>query len=80
MPNLRIFVDIVTLLCAMTDNWVWKLVCGKNSKISNDQVKFATKNKTAKFIACDFPVKRVVTFGVVLQRNQWTVNCILRFA
>ena len=37
-------------------------------KISNYQVKFATKNLKAKFIACDFAVKRVVTFGVVLYR------------
>ena len=67
MTNLRIFVeDIVALLGAMTDKWVRKRVCGRNLKITNDQVKFATKNIKAKFIACDFSVKRVVTFSVVL--------------
>ena len=43
-PNLRVFVgNIVALLGEMTDEWVRKLVCGQNSKVSNDQVKFATK-------------------------------------
>ena len=46
----------------------------------NDQVKFAAKNINAKFIACDFSVKRVVTFGMVLYRNQWPVNFNLHFA
>ena len=39
-------------------------------KKSNDQVKFAAKNKNANFIACDFSVQRVVTLGVVLFHNQ----------
>ena len=44
MPNLRIFVeDFVALLSAMTDKWVRNLVRGRNQKLSNDQVKFATK-------------------------------------
>ena len=38
--------------------------------LSNDQVKFATKSIKANFIAYDFSVKGVVTFGVVLYRNQ----------
>ena len=37
MPNLRIFVeDIVALLGAMSDEWMRKLVCGRNKKLSND--------------------------------------------
>ena len=35
----------------------------------NDQVKVAAKNKNGNFIACDFSVQRVVTFGVVLYHN-----------
>ena len=46
----------------------------------SDHVNFATKNVKAKFIACEFSVKRVVTFGVVQYRNQRPVNCILHFA
>ena len=42
----------------------------KELEISNDQLKFATKYIKTKFIACDFSVKRVVTFGVVLCRNE----------
>ena len=80
-PNLRIFVeDIVALLGAITDKLMKKLVCSRNWKLSNDQIKFATKIIKAKLIACDFLVKRVVIFGVVLYRNQCPVNCILRFA
>ena len=32
------------------------------------------------FIACEFWVKRVGTFGVVLKVNRWLVNFILHFA
>ena len=43
MPNLRIFVeDIVALLGTLTTKWVRKLFCGRNYKLSNDQLKFAT--------------------------------------
>ena len=71
MPNLRIFVeDNVLLLGAITDKWVRKLVCGRNYKLSNGQVIFATINIKAKCIACDFLVNSVVTFGVLLYRNQ----------
>ena len=39
-----IFVDdIFALLGAMTIKWVCYLVCGKNKKINNDRIKFATK-------------------------------------
>ena len=54
----------------MTDKCVEKLVCGRNYKLSNDQVKFATTNIKEKNIVCDFPVKRVVTFGEVLYLSQ----------
>ena len=44
MPDLRIFVeDIVTLLGAMTGKLVRKLVCGRNWKPNNDNVRFATE-------------------------------------
>ena len=70
MPNLYIFVeDIFAILGAMTYKWLRKLVCGRNWKL-NGHVKFENKNIKAKFIDCDFSVKRVVTFGVVLYRNQ----------
>ena len=36
---------------------------------SNNQVKVAAKNITAKFFACEPWVKRVGTFRVVLYRN-----------
>ena len=71
MPNLRIFgEDIVALLDAMTDKWVRQLFCGRNKKFSNDQIKVATQNINAKCIACEFSVKRDVTFGDILYRNQ----------
>ena len=38
------------------------------------------QNIKTKFIACDFLVKKVVTFGVVLYLNQGPVNGILHFA
>ena len=41
---------------------------------------FAGKNVKEKFIACKTLVKRVVTFGVVLYRNQRSVNFIFHFA
>ena len=78
MPYLCIFVEeVATLLGSSTYKWVWKLVCGQNLNISNDQVKVAAKNINAKFFACELWVKRVGTFGVVLYRNQWPVNFIL---
>ena len=44
MPYLCIFVEeIVTLLGAITEKWVWTLVCGLNKNISNVQVKVAAK-------------------------------------
>ena len=44
MPYLRIFVEYASaLLGAMTVNGVWKLVCGRNKKISNDQVNLQQK-------------------------------------
>ena len=64
MPNLRIHVfvqDVAVLLGAMTDKWMWKLICGRNEKKSNDEVKFTTKNIKAKLIACDFLVTGIVT-------------------
>ena len=54
----------------MTDKWVCKLRCGRNKIISNDQVKPSAKSIKANFIACELSVKRVVTFSVVLYRNQ----------
>ena len=77
MPKLQIFV--VAWLCVMTDEWAWKLFYGQNKKISNGQVKFAAKNIKGNFIACWLSVKRVVTFGAVLCRDQWPVNFILHF-
>ena len=47
-----------------------KTFCGHNWKINNDQVKFASKNIKANFIACELSVKRVITFGEVLYRSQ----------
>ena len=41
-----------------------------NKNISNGQVKFSTKNMNAKIIVCELSVKMVVTFVVVLYRNQ----------
>ena len=71
MPYQRIFVEyFAALLGAMTIKCVWKLDCGKNKKIRNDQFKFATKNIKAKCNACELSVKRIVTFGVVLYHNQ----------
>ena len=71
-----IFEDIVTLLDAVTNKWVRKLVCGPDQDIRNDQVKFAAKNINAKYMynACKLSVKRGVTFCVVLYRNRWPVN------
>ena len=40
-----------------------------NKEISNDLVKFVTKNINTNFIACQLLVKRVATFGAVLYRN-----------
>ena len=41
---LRIFVEeVVTLLGAITDKWVWTLACGRNKNINNGQVKVAAK-------------------------------------
>ena len=40
----------------------------------NGQVKFAAKTIQANYIACELSVQRVVTFDVVLYRNQWPVN------
>ena len=57
---------IAALLSVMTNKLVWKLVCGRNKKISNDQIEFAAKNLKAKLFVCELSVKRVVTFGVVL--------------
>ena len=75
MPNQRLFVEnIVAFLGAMTVNWKRQLVTvsGRTKKplLSNNQVKFATRNIKAKLFACDFSVQRVVTFGVLLYRNQ----------
>ena len=71
MPYLCIFVEeFVTLLGAITDKWVYTFVCGQTYNISNDQVKVVAKHLNAKFFACEFWVKRVGTFGVVLYRNQ----------
>ena len=72
--------EVVTLLGAITDKWVWTLVCGRNYNISNDQVKVTAKIIHAIFFACELWVKRVGTFGVVLYRNQWPVNFIWRSA
>ena len=58
--------EVFTLLGAITDKWVWTLVCGQNKSISNDQVKVVAKIINVKFYACEFWVKRVGTFGVVL--------------
>ena len=45
MPYLCSFVeDVFALLGVMTIKGVCKLACGKKKKISNDQVKFATKH------------------------------------
>ena len=55
MPYLCIFVEeVITLLGAITDKWVWTLVCGQNSNISNDQVKAAAKNINAKYLLVNF--------------------------
>ena len=44
MPYLYIFVEeVVTLLGAITDKWVWALVYGQNKNICNDQVKVSAK-------------------------------------
>ena len=48
--------------------------------IRNQGMTRSNKNIKVKFIACDYSVKRVVTFGVVLYRNQWPVNCIFHFS
>ena len=40
------------------------------SELNNDHITFAKRFIKAKFIVCDFSVKRVVIFGVVLYRNQ----------
>ena len=48
-------------------------------RISNDQAKFAAKNIKAKCIACELLVKRVVTLGVVLYRNQRPVYFIIAY-
>ena len=71
MPYLCIlFEEVVPLSGAITDKWVLTLVCSRNYNISNDQVTVAAKTISAKFFACEFWVKRVGTFGVVLYRNQ----------
>ena len=71
MPYLCIFVEeVVPLSGTITDKWVLLLVCGQNWNIINDQVKVAAKNISTKFVACDFWVERVGTFGVVLYHNQ----------
>ena len=46
------------------------LFCCRNQKISNNQVKLAAKNIKANFIACELSLQRIVTFDVVLYRNQ----------
>ena len=48
--------------------------------MGNDQVKVAAQNLNSKCFACELWVKRVGTFGVVLNRNQWSVNFILHSA
>ena len=40
------------------------------SELEHDQVKATAKNINAKFFACELWVKRVGTFGVVLDLNQ----------
>ena len=62
MPILRIFVQYsVVLFGAITDKWVLKHVCCKNQKISDDQVKFATKQKyNQTLLLVKFSVKRMV--------------------
>ena len=71
MPYLCIFVEgVVPLLGAMTDKLVLTFVCGRNENISNDLIKVAAKNESAKFFACELWVERVGTFGVVRYRNQ----------
>ena len=55
MPHLCVFVEeVITLLCAITDKWVWTLVCGQNLNISNEQVKAAAKNIKAKYLLVNF--------------------------
>ena len=71
MTYLCIFVEgDVVLLGAMTDKWVRKVVCDRNSKISNDQIKVGAKYITAKYNACELGLTRVSTFGVVRYRSQ----------
>ena len=38
------------------------------------------QNIDAKFIACELSITRVVTFGVVMYRNQLHVNFIIHYA
>ena len=58
MPYLCIFVEeIVPLSGAITDKWVLTLVCGRNKNISNDQVKVAAKNISAKFLLVNFGLR-----------------------
>ena len=45
----------------------------------HDQVKVAAKNISAKIFACEFWVKRVGAFGMVLYRYQCSINFILHF-
>ena len=71
MPYMCIFVEeVVPLSGTIADKWLLTLVCGRNKNISNDQVKVAAKIISTKFFACEFRVKRVGTFGVVLYHNQ----------
>ena len=81
LPNLGILVeDIFVLLVAMTVKRVRKITCGRNKNISNYQVKVSAKYINAKIIVCELLVNRVVTFGVIMYRNQRQVNFILHFA
>ena len=48
--------------------------------VCNDQVQFAAKNTKPEFIACEPSVKGVVTFGVVLYRNQRPIELNFPYA
>ena len=65
MPYLCIFEEVFSLLGTRTVGG-----CGLKKIISNNQVKFSAKTIKAKFIVCYFWLTRVVTFGVLLYRNQ----------
>ena len=71
MPYLYIFVgEVVMLLGAISEKMGVKTCLWSVLEHKQRPDKGCSKNKNAKFFACELWVKRVSTFGVVMYRNQ----------